>query len=989
MPQKRFSFISHAPALDQETFGVVQFSGVEGISLPYEFEIMLVSDNPDIDIDKVMEASAKFTLHREKGGDVDFHGILNSFEQLHRYNEYVFYRAHLVPRLWWLCVTHHNQVCLNKSVPEIIELTLKDSGLTNLDFEFKIQGAFEPLEYVCQYNENHFNFISRWLEREGLYYYFDQKGAAEKAIFTDTYIAHTDLPDVHYAPSSGLLEDENTEVIHSFICRQRQLPRKIYFKDYNYERPSLGISGSSDVDKSGRGTDYIYGEYFPSSEEGDRLAGIRAQTLNCRKREFTGESNVPFLEPGYTFTLHHHYRDSFNQRYLVESVSHEGNQVGYLLPGVSEGLPGHKSTIYYKNSFTAIPANVQFRSEQKATRPHIAGTLHAVIDAEGSGRYAELDDQGRYKVRLPFDENGDHKNGKASAYLRMMQPYANQKGGMQFPLTKGTEVLLTFIGGDPDRPVIAGAVANPETPSPVTSKNQTESVIQTGGNNKIRMEDKKGKERIIMESPTAGSWVRIGAPNDPPDPYTVLRGASIARYTDSTGAWSLDGPAVDTNDLSNNNKYLLYYLNKQFTVAKVVSASGAQYKVGDEVLGATLDYSTEYTIEKNKWKLVSDLPSNTQYPCSLTFRRFKCVKLIIIDSTPVVDQDPTEGIKINTTGELAEASSGNQQVNLIDPNFATTAFALSDGTLTSIWNDISRENDRVQQNIDSLNSLLATATLEVKPKYTEKIAFLTSMMVLETDYKNKLKSISANNRSDFIAAVKDKNSPFSTIPGKNDIIIDAILRNTLNMNSKARSIAVDGDIFSISKGSNKMSAIDGGRRIEMTDGGILINAGTDNDITVRCKHFFVENQEEDNVTYGVDNAEHYGDATETFYGKSNSTSFGDATDTFVGRSNENFFGGKGELFLGGTGSFNLAESFEMFIGAKEEIHLGEKFEFFFLLRQALSLAGSTDFFFGAKTELSYAIKTEIVLGTSIKNKASPELEFGSLTWWQKALTMII
>jgi hypothetical protein len=350
-----------------------------------------------------------------------------------------------------------------------------------------------------------------------LYYYFDQKGPAEKIIFTDTNIAHTNLPDVSYAPPEGLLEDENVEIVNSFTCRQRQIPQKIFLKDYNYQRPSLGISGSADVDSKGRGTDYIYGEYFATSEEGDRLASIRAEILNCRRREFIGESTIPFIEPGYTFTLSNHYRESFNQQYLVESISHEGNQMGYLLPSIAEGVPEYKHTIYYRNSFTAIPSDVQFRAEKKANRPYISGSLHAKVDAEGSGKYAELDGHGRYKVRLPFDESDDHKSGKASTWLRMMQPYANQAGGMQFPLTKGTEVLLTFIDGDPDRPVIAGAIANPETPSPVSAKNQTESVIQTGGNNKIRMEDLEGKERIIMESPTAGSWVRIGAPNDPVD----------------------------------------------------------------------------------------------------------------------------------------------------------------------------------------------------------------------------------------------------------------------------------------------------------------------------------------------------------------------------------------------------------------------------------------------------------------------------------------
>lgn len=644
MPEKRFSFFSNAASMDPETFGVVQFSGIEGISLPYEFEIMLVSDSVDIDLDEVMAYPVKFTIHRKDGDDVDFHGILDSFDQLHKYNEYVFYRAHLVPRLWWLSITHHNQVCLNKTVPDIIALALKDSGLTTLDFEFKLQDDFTPVEYACQYNESHFNFISRWLEREGIYYYFDQSGLAEKLVFTNNYIAHTSLPDVFYVPPSGLLEDEDTEVVNSFTCRQRQLPQKIFLKDYNYERPSLGISGSADVDTRGRGIDYIYGEHFPSSEEGNRLATIRAEILNCRRRLFIGESTVPFLEPGYTITLNGHYRESFNQRYLVESVTHEGNQMGYLIPEVAEGVRGYKQTIFYRNSFTAIPADVQFRAERKAVKPHIAGSLHAKIDAEGSGQYAVLDNQGRYRVRLPFDESDDHKSGKASTYLRMMQPYANQKGGMQFPLTKGTEVLLTFIDGDPDRPVIAGAVANPETPSPVTDKNQTESVIQTGGNNKIRMEDKKGKERIIMESPTAGSWVRIGAPNDPPVSMPVVVGDNITNYLDGPDDWKIFGNTPKIVTQSDHQNKVIYRLTKMFTVdiAKLIVS----------------ELDEGYNLNRNN-NTITDINNKVWYPENGTisngkqnfYRSFE-VTLQVNDCKQISDKDPSNGIRIHSDGNL-------------------------------------------------------------------------------------------------------------------------------------------------------------------------------------------------------------------------------------------------------------------------------------------------------------------------------------------------
>ncbi|MCK5097489.1 MAG: hypothetical protein KAR45_05265, partial [Desulfobacteraceae bacterium] len=169
----------------------------------------------------------------------------------------------------------------------------------------------------------------------------------------------------------------------------------------------------------------------------------------------------------------------YNRKYLVSEVTHEGHQTGYLLAGLSKALEQRDEAMFYSNTFTAIYSNEQFRAEHLSEKPKISGTINAKIDAASSGEYAELDEYGRYKVILPFDRSGRF-GGKASAWFRMMQPYAGQNQGMHFPLHKGTEVLLTFIDGNPDRPVIAGAMPNPETSSPVTDKNQTKSVIQTG-----------------------------------------------------------------------------------------------------------------------------------------------------------------------------------------------------------------------------------------------------------------------------------------------------------------------------------------------------------------------------------------------------------------------------------------------------------------------------------------------------------------------------
>jgi type VI secretion system secreted protein VgrG len=159
-----------------------------------------------------------------------------------------------------------------------------------------------------------------------------------------------------------------------------------------------------------------------------------------------------------------------------------------------------------------MPEKTQFRAERRAAWPRIYGTEHGVIDGEADSEYAQIDDHGRYAVRFAFDES-DLKPGKASTWVRMLQPHGGGVEGWHFPLRKGTEVLFTFLGGDPDRPVIAGVVPNALTPSPVTRGNHTKNVIQTGGRNRLEFEDKAGQQRITLSTPYSNTYIRMGAPN--------------------------------------------------------------------------------------------------------------------------------------------------------------------------------------------------------------------------------------------------------------------------------------------------------------------------------------------------------------------------------------------------------------------------------------------------------------------------------------------
>jgi type VI secretion system secreted protein VgrG len=530
LTEEWFSFTSQA--LPEDTFAVVDFTGREGLSQCYGFEVRLVSSRGDLDQRQVLGSPAVFTIRRPDG-DIPFHGILSFFEQHRRFKDYYFYKARLAPKFWWLSLTHHNQAMINQALPAILTDVLKDGGLTpQLDFELRLQQDYPEWEYVCQYGESHLNFLSRWMERDGLYYFFEQTAQGEKVVVTDTNLSHTPMPEgrtMYYAPASGLETLHRQEVIRDFACRQQPLPRQVVLRDYNYRTPSLEMVGQVEVSPKGRGQVYVYGEHFRTPEEGNRLAGIRAESLLCRQRVFTGRSTIPFLRPGYVFDLEDHYRGDYNQQYLTMALEHRGSQAAYLVAGLGEALGLAEQAPHYENDFQAIPARVQFRAEHRTPKARIYGTMSAKIDAAGSGKYAELDEQGRYKVILPFDLSG-RKDGKASSFLRMAQPYTGADHGMHFPLHKGTEAILTFIDGDPDRPIIAGAAPNPENPSPVTAESETKNMITTGGQNKIHLEDQAGSQRILMQTPTSNTWVRLGAVNDPwPPPAKGMEG--IALYT--------------------------------------------------------------------------------------------------------------------------------------------------------------------------------------------------------------------------------------------------------------------------------------------------------------------------------------------------------------------------------------------------------------------------------------------------------------------------
>ena len=498
-----------------ETTRVAGFRGAEGVSRLYEFDLYLLmgDEGQDFDLADAIGAKAKLELSRaDHRHPYTFHGILSSFELVLDVNGRSLFHATLVPQLWQLSQTMHSRIFTSLSIPDILKEVLEDGGLTSDDYAFKLAGQYKPEEHVCQYQESHLDFISRWMEREGMYYYFEQGDEGEKLIISDAKSFQHELDEakVRFYALSGR-DVTTSESLSTFTCKHKELPGSVKLNDYDYTKPTLDVSGSAAVSSIGLGEINVHGARFFTPDEGKRLAKLRAEALLARQIVFHGSGTAPYLRSGYVFELEDHPRASFDVKYFVTDLEHYGNQA-ISTPEMKQ-LTGLESDDTYRVDVMAIPATVQFRPLSRTAWPRIYGFENGTICGGAESDYAQIDDHGRYNVKFKFDES-DLKNGKASTWVRMLQPHGGGVEGWHFPLRKGTEVLFTFLGGDPDRPVIAGVVPNAHTPSPVTRGNHTTNVIQTGGRNRLELEDKAGSQRVTLQTPHTNTMIRMGAPND-------------------------------------------------------------------------------------------------------------------------------------------------------------------------------------------------------------------------------------------------------------------------------------------------------------------------------------------------------------------------------------------------------------------------------------------------------------------------------------------
>jgi type VI secretion system secreted protein VgrG len=472
------------------------FAGQEGVSTPFSYTLDLRSENASIDPATVLKSAACISLQLADASMRPIHGLINRFTQLERADELVAYRAQMVPWLWFLALSSDCKIFQNLSVLEIVEQVFKAQGYS--DFDNMCTKSYPKRDFCVQYRETHLNFVSRLLEEEGIFYFFTHSNDKHKLVLADGPSAVKPCPvqaAARMAPQAGEWQQE--DVVLAFQQEHAFQTGKVTLRDYDYRQPSLQLESSV----SGKGGPEVYD--FPGSfatlDDGERYARLLLEEREAMQHVNRGESTCRTLLSGYRFDLKEHYRSDANQTYQLLHVQHSAQTGDYRT-----GDAGHFD---YHNSFVAIPHSTPFRPPRTTPEPVVQGSQTAVVVGK-SGEEIWTDELGRVNVQFHWDRNG-RKNEGSSCKVRVATNWAGKSWGfVQIPRI-GEEVIVDFLEGDPDRPIITGRVYNSDRKPPYAlPANQTQSGVRsrsskngTGDNfNEIRFEDNKGSEQVVIHA---------------------------------------------------------------------------------------------------------------------------------------------------------------------------------------------------------------------------------------------------------------------------------------------------------------------------------------------------------------------------------------------------------------------------------------------------------------------------------------------------------
>ena len=495
--------ISIDTPLGKDVLLLTELNGEEAISSIFSFELSMISENHSISFDAIIGRNVTVAINLADGNKRHFNGIISSFSQGRGGGEgggdarFTYYRATMVPWFWVLTKTSDSRIFQNLPVTEIVEKVFKEQGFS--DYRIDLQGAYDKREFCVQYRETDYNFVSRLLEEEGIFYYFEHQEGKHTMVLAGSPGTHKPCPGQNVVPCELSAQGvRDNDAITAMEMTQQICASRYTLNDFNFKVPNINLKMEvQGIAKPnlGKREMYDYPGNFDNKSAGDRMAKIRIEEEEAQSIRIFGTSGCRSFATGFRFTLKDHSRAELNNKdYLLVSVMHKATE-GY----------GADSGGIYQNSFECLPYSVPYRPRRVTPKPIIRGTQTAIVVGP-SGEEIYTDEHGRVKVQFHWDRHG-MKDDNSSCWIRVSQVWAgNGWGGLHIPRV-GQEVIVDFLEGDPDRPIITGRVYNgvSKPPYPLPAE-KTKSSIKSnsspdgGGFNEIRFEDKKGKEQLFIHA---------------------------------------------------------------------------------------------------------------------------------------------------------------------------------------------------------------------------------------------------------------------------------------------------------------------------------------------------------------------------------------------------------------------------------------------------------------------------------------------------------
>jgi len=499
MPSSSAFFTLTIEGLSSE-IRVTKFRGQEGLSELFSFEVDFVSEDAAIDFESVVGKPGMLEMTTNDEPRC-VHGIVSRIEETGVGQKYTSYSATLVPAFWTLGLTNDCCIWQEKTIPQVIEDVLSSRGMSSgTDYKLDLAGSYSAREYVVQYRESDLAFVSRLMEEVGIFYFFEHTDSGHTLVLGDDPGKHPDIggPVVldFRGEDTGMQSDK--EEVTSLRLTRTVRTGVVTMRSFNFQKNKLKLETESKAKTETAIEDYDFDGRYVDEGAGKDLAKIRQESYAARRLILSGNSNCRHLTGGHKFGVEDHPRDEFNGDWVLLRVNHFGEQP-QAAGAESMGGGGEQA---YVNRFEAIPSDVPFRPLQLTERALVDGPQTAVVTGP-SGEEIHCDAHGRVKVFFHWDRYGK-QDDKSSCWVRVSQ--SHRISDLAIPRV-GEEVIVEFLEGDPDQPIVTGRVYNGGNQSPYALPgDKTKSTLKTlsspGGNgfNELRFEDASGSEEVFLHA---------------------------------------------------------------------------------------------------------------------------------------------------------------------------------------------------------------------------------------------------------------------------------------------------------------------------------------------------------------------------------------------------------------------------------------------------------------------------------------------------------